>query len=154
MIHPPRTRPSSRRRRRQGGNAIEFALCMPLWVGLVVSIMDLSWVFFQTTTLDAATNRGCRAGSLVDPGEFDENIGEVERVAEAAMEETMMLIPQDNGVCPQCNFDAFTRGSPPSRTLFCSATREVHPLIGMFFEGRVVTATQMARLEWQRAAAE
>lgn len=149
----PRPRPLSRaQRRRRGNTAIEFALCMPLWVALVFAIMDYGWLFFQASSLNAATNLGCRAGSLVDPGPYDEDIDQVEAVAAARMEANLVTI--EGQPCIECGVDAHTVGEPPQRTLVCTATRQLDPIVGIFIHSQQMTATQTARLEWQRSPAE
>ena len=52
-----------------------------------------------------------------------------------------------------CRVDAYTRGAPPRRSLVCEATREVQPIVGMFYDKTYLVSTQVARLEWQREAA-
>ncbi len=141
------------RRRRRGNNAVEFALCMPIWILTVIGIMDFAWFFFQMSSLDAAAFVGCREGSLIDPGDNDANIDEVESTATFWMEANLLLIPSDGDECPQCDFNATTDGDPPIRTLICTAQREISPLIGMFMSPQVMQVKQIARLEWQREAA-
>ncbi len=150
------TKPSTawtRRRRRRGSNAVEFALCMPIWVALVVAIMEFAWVYFQASSLNAATNIGCRAGSLIDPGEGDTNLQALDAAATDAMKNVLVNNSLSNDDCSTCVVTVSTSGAPPERTLVCEASRQVHPLIGMFVDTKTMTATQVARLEWQRAAA-
>lgn len=141
------------RRNRRGTNAVEFALCMPIWFAIIVAIMDFSWIFYQGTALDAATNRGCRAGSLVDPGENDANIDEVNTVATDVMRDVLIKSSLQVDTCDDCLVSTHTSGSPPNRSLVCEATRDVQPLIGFFVDVQQLSSTQVARLEWQREAA-
>ena len=149
----PMSRPLSTRRSRRGSNAVEFALCMPIWVALVAAIMEFAWVYFQASSLNAATNIGCRAGSLIDPGENDVNLETLNTVATEAMKNVLMNNSLNNDDCSSCVVTVSTTGDPPERTLVCEASRQVHPLIGMFVDTKTMTATQIARLEAQRAAA-
>lgn len=138
-------------RRRRGNNAIEFVLCLPIWFAVVVAIIDFGWLFYHQTTLDAAANLGCRAGSLIDPGDADENIVQVEARATDRM--TDALTNLGGGECITCTVDAYTLGSPPGRSLRCDATRPLQPLVGIFVDERLLQSKQIARLEWQREAA-
>lgn len=148
---PPPSLQVRARRARRGANAVEFALCMPIWVMVVIAIIDFGWVFFQATSLDAATNLGCRAGSLVDPGENDANLAQVQSVATNKMMENLTLLESE--VCIECGVTASTTGDPPQRTLVCEAQREISPIIGLFVDTEIMHSTQTARLEWQRSAA-
>lgn len=141
------------RRRRRGSNAVEFALCFPVWFAIVVAIMDFAWVFYQGTALDAATNRGCRAGSLVDPGDGDTNIAEVNAVATTRMRDVLIASSLQVDTCDDCLVSTHTSGAPPNRSLVCEATRDISPLVGLFFGTQQITSTQVSRLEWQREAA-
>ncbi len=139
------------RTQRRGGNALEFVLCLPVWVAIVVATVDFSWLFFQQTSLDAATNVGCRAGSLIDPGTLDGSIDTVKTKAKEEMAEVLLSA----GVvdCTSCVFDAYTNGDPPERSLVCNVSREVDPIVGMFVSRTTLVSSQVARLEWQRASA-
>lgn len=138
-------------RRRRGNNAIEFVLCLPIWFAVVVAIVDFGWLFYHQTALDAASNLGCRAGSLIDPGEDDAYIAQVEARATERMQEA--LVDLGGGDCTDCTVNAYTVGSPPGRSLRCDSTRPLDPLVGMFVDRRLLQSKQIARLEWQREAA-
>lgn len=136
---------------RRGGNAIEFALCLPLWVLVVAAIMDFGWVFYAQTTLDAAANIGCRDGALMDPGEDDVNLTEIEEVTTLRMLAVLASFGEEE--CDHCSVEASTVGDPPQRSLICEATRRITPLTGVFTSERTLYSNQVSRLEWQREAA-
>ncbi len=138
-------------RTRRGGNAIEFALCLPLWVLIVAAIMDFGWIFYGQTTLDAAANIGCREGALMDPGEGDIDLLDIQEATTLRMLTVLTSFGFDE--CTSCEVEATTVGDPPARSLICAATREVAPITGVFTDARTLTSTQVARLEWQRAGA-
>lgn len=53
-------RSPSSRRRRSGAAAIEFALCLPIFLAIVFAIMEFGWVFFQQANVVAAVREGLR----------------------------------------------------------------------------------------------
>jgi hypothetical protein len=135
---------------RRGGYALEFALCMPIWFALMAGVIDTSILFINQNLLDEAANRGCRVGSLIDPGNRDQFIVTVENAAEVEMEAFL----RDAGVevCEDCEIDARTFGSPPQRSLLCVATQTVRPITNLYWEERELRSVQISRLEWQREA--
>lgn len=138
-------------RGRRGGNAIEFALCLPIWVLIVAAIMDFGWIFYAQTTLDAAANIGCRDGALMDPGQSDANIEDIEEVTTLRMLAVLAAFGDDD--CDHCGVQASTAGDPPQRSLVCEATRRITPLTGLFTSERTLHSIQVSRLEWQREGA-
>lgn len=139
-------------RRRRGGNAaLEFALCLPIWFAIVSAIADFGWLFYRFTTLDAASTEGCRAGSLVDPGDADQNIQAVKVAVENRTKLVLRRFYDDD--CASCQVEAWTVGAPPTRTLMCRTTRTFTPVVGMFVHLTSLTTLQISRLEWQREAA-
>lgn len=138
-------------RPRRGGHAVEFAMIMPIWVMLVSGIMDLGWFFFNVALLDAASDVGCRAGSLYDPGIGDARIGAVKAKAIARMSNVVAGFGVGN--CDSCRLEVYTRGRPPNRVLICELSRDIVPFTGMFYQARRIESKQIARLEWQREAA-
>lgn len=137
---------------RRGATALEFALLLPLWFAIVIAIVDFGWLFYQDSLLDTAANLGCRAGSLLDPGEGDERIAWVEGAANDRMVQVLVDLGRDED-CETCQVDAFTAGEPPRRSLVCVASREMQPLVGLYYDTLVLSSVQVARLEWQHAAA-
>lgn len=57
----------SPRRNRRGGNAIEVALTMPVFLAAIFGLMDYAWYFYNEAMTIEATRQGCRIGSVV-PG--------------------------------------------------------------------------------------
>ncbi|MFH1465317.1 MAG: TadE family protein [Pseudomonadota bacterium] len=139
-------------RRRGGGNAIEFALLLPLWVLIIAATMDFGWIFYHQAVLDAAANMGCRSGSLLDPGDLDESLEMVEEATTARM---TAVLTSFGGFEDPDDFilSVSTTGVPPSRSLLCEVSTEVEPLTGLVTTTRTLRANQVARLEWQREAA-
>jgi len=135
------------RRARRGTHAIEFAMCLPIWLTVISAIFDFGWLLFHQTSLDAAANMGCRSASLVDPGNRDQDVALVLAEAQTATLDAMQQL--GNGACPDCVITASLVGSAPTRTLVCVATRSVHPLVGLALGEHQIVATQAARMEWQ-----
>jgi len=139
------------RRARGGSNAVEFALVMPVWFTVIAAVMDFSWLFYRVAVLDYAANLGCRAGSLVDPGLGDARISRVGARVEARTNEVMEVLTGRE--CESCTVDVETEGAPPQRSLVCTVTLDFQPLTRLVVQPRELTSVQVARLEWQRTAA-
>ena len=135
---------------RRGTTAIEFAMVLPVWALLVVAMFDFGWLLYQQTALDAAANLGCRAGSLLDPGESDQNLVEV---LEASTEEMEEVLRGFGAKSDDLEVDAYTMGEPPGRSLVCVVSLDVTPLTGMVTRVSKLRTSHVARLEWQREAA-
>lgn len=54
------------RRARRGGNAIEFALVVPVFVAILAGIVDYGWYQQQQALVAASVRRAARAGSAAD----------------------------------------------------------------------------------------
>ena len=138
-------------RRRRANAATEFALILPIWLAIIFAIAEFGWLFFRYTALDAAAEAGCRAGSLVDPGENDTYIAIVRARATARMNEILVALGNDD--CSDCAYDLWTTGEPPSRTLVCVVEKPFTPLLGLYLDPMTVKSVQITRLEWQREGA-
>jgi hypothetical protein len=135
---------------RRGSAAIEFALTLPIWLGIVFALVDFGYLFYRFSALDNAANVGCRDGAIVDPGDTDQHIAQVIARASDRMREVLVALGDPD--CDTCVFQAYTLGSPPQRSLVCVVTRDFDPMLGLFVGERTLTTVQVARLEWQREA--
>ena len=54
-------------RARRGGNAIEFALLLPVFIAVISFIFEYGWYFFVRANAMSAVQAGCRAGAVVPP---------------------------------------------------------------------------------------
>jgi hypothetical protein len=133
---------------RRGGNAIEFALTLPLFMMLMVGLMDYGYLFAMQAGLDNAVSLSCRDGALIDPGLFP---GQVE--VEAHKQLGIRGAPFCGGVCTPTNGLADVLDAVPNQTLRCELKRPLVPLIG-FLPSSMYPATihsvSFYRLEWQR----
>lgn len=136
---------------RKGNVAIEFAITLPIWIAVILAIAEFGWLFFRYTTLDAAADLGCRAGSLIDPGEDDTHIARVQQRATERMVGVLLGLGWEE--CDTCTVEAWTVGAPPSRSLMCRATQHFEPIVGLYVDEMDFSSIQVARLEWQREVA-
>lgn len=59
-----RQRPTTRLKRRSGSTIVEFALVMPILLGLLIGIMEFGWLVKNHLTLANATREGARAAAV------------------------------------------------------------------------------------------
>lgn len=134
---------------RRGAEAVEFALVMPVFVTILIGMIEMSWLFYTRASLDSSTSVGCRAGALVDPGIREANLSEVQDAANSALITAMSELGLRE--CDtRCSSEVALRGSTPSRTLVCSVTYDFQPLIGLVLPQTDLVANQVVRMEWQR----
>lgn len=136
-------RSGSRSLGRRGGNAIEFALTLPIFLAIVLGLMDYGYLFAVQAGLDNAVSLSCREGALVDP-----KIGEPVPTSSAA------FAGRSGMWCgPGCAFTAtelltgqYTR---PNQSLRCRAARPIAPLSGFVPFPAAVVSVSYYRIEWQ-----
>lgn len=140
------------RPRRRGSNLIEFALLMPVFWLIIAGMIDMGWLFYHQAMLDTATNIGCRAGALVDPGDGESRIAEVRQTAEKAMVKELGKTPGTTCVADEekCTLSVSAFGDPPGRSLYCSVTRDFTPLLGIGATSTQLDSGIVVRMEWQR----
>ena len=129
---------------RRGANAIEFALCMPVFVMIAAATVDFAWLLYHRSTVDAALGDGCRVGALVDP-----LLGYPQNVAEAALVDAL----ESNGLpCESvaCQATAELVGSVPERSIHCELDITFDPLFGILAGDQHMHVETQRRLEWQR----
>lgn len=64
------SRPSSRRFRR-GSQAVEFALVLPVLVGMLLALVDYGWFFLRQALVVNAVREAMRFGSIQSPDAAD-----------------------------------------------------------------------------------
>jgi len=131
-------------RRRKGANAIEFALCMPIFVLIAAATVDFGWLFYHRAVIDSAVGDGCRTAALVDP-----LIGYPTVVAEEALVDAL----ESNGLscdAVACVPDASLVGAMPYMAVHCALTITYDPLFGLLAGDQLMHAEMVRRLEWQR----
>jgi Flp pilus assembly protein TadG len=142
---------SLRRGGRRGANAIEFALTFPLFLVIILSIVDYGYLFAVQAGLDNAVALACREGAMTDPA-----IGSPSAVATAELASRSAMFC--SGACTQTVQDMATGAYvPPNRTLRCEATRNIAAITGFSGVGVLsamypdaIGSVSYYRLEWQR----
>jgi hypothetical protein len=129
----------TRRSRRRGSEAIEFALTLPWFLLLLSGVMDFSWYFFTTWRLSASLREGARIGSVTP--EADDPVGVAEDEAETR--------GGDYGLVWTATPTAEVVGDPPQRRLELTGSVEVTKLIGLVPMPGIATNTVVYRLEDQ-----
>jgi len=139
-----------RRTTRRGTTALEFALILPTFILLLMSMMDFGWLFFQRATLDMAATSGCRQATLIDPGIADSEMSLVREAAYTGMADA--LFNAGGGDCAEetCYVDLIPYGEPPGRSMICVIGKEFEPLIGMVVSPMTLESSIAVRMEWQR----
>jgi uncharacterized membrane protein len=133
----------SRARARRGANAIEFALTLPIFLAIVLGVMDYGYLFAVQAGLDNAVSLACREGALVDP-----------KIGTPIAKATTEFAARSGMWCgPGCSFDAsaLTVGqySYPNQALRCRVTRPIAPLSGFVPYPGSVESSSYYRVEWQ-----
>ena len=112
-------------RNRRGANAIEFALVLPVFLTIVLGMMEFSWAFFVRTAVITAVSDGCRAGAVVHP----EDDWETE-----AEDQMNLVLQQYNINCEDesvsCDSIVTNEGDSPEEALACRLEVNYEPLIG------------------------
>lgn len=98
-------------RRRRGANAIEFALIMPVFVMLMMGIIEFSWMFFIRSQVVNAVRDGCRAGAVTPQEQAPEDVA-IQR---------MESFIGGYASCSEstCTATATVTGSSPEESLSC-----------------------------------
>lgn len=136
---------------RRGANAIEFALTFPLFLVIVLGLMDYGYLFAVQAGLDNAVALACREGAMTDP-----NQDSPEAVASAELTNRAAMFC--SGSCTLTVTDLATGDYvPPNRTLKCEAVRTIDPISGFSGIGvlsalypKAISSASYYRLEWQR----
>jgi len=136
-------------RRRRGTEAIEFALVFPIWVMVHFATIDITWLYMHLAAIDHAAQVGCRSGSLLDPGEHQEDLLYLFDATEDRMREVAAGLLGD--ACPGCQVSVSTVGDPPMRLLRCELSVAVQGPTGLLVQDQRITTAKHARMEWQRA---
>jgi len=135
---------------RRGGNAVEFALTMPVFAVLLLAAIEFGWLFYLNSAVNSAVVYGCRRGSIVDPGFQEKQQGTVTETAEREMRNELSLVGAGL-FATSCEPEVEMFGELPARSLRCELSCEFDALVGMFTDDTVdLRAGTSTRMEWQR----
>ena len=113
---------------RRGATAIEFALTLPLFVGLVAAIFEYGWMFYMRSTVIHAVRDGCRAGAVIPWNESPSP----NEVAQARMTDFLAGYSIDcRGDTERCGIAITSEGESPYETMNCELTIAYEPMIGV-----------------------
>lgn len=130
------------RPRRRGANAIEFALTLPIFLYVILGIVDYGYLMMAHATLDAAAMEGTREGAITDPY----HTSAIDAVAETKAQEIA------SGLCGgDCTYTCSDNGNPPERQITCDLRWNISPLIGLVPYPTQIQSQGRQLLEWQRA---
>jgi len=138
-------------RGRRGSNAIEFALTFPLFLVIVLGLIDYGYLFAIQAGLDNAVSLACREGAMTDPA-----VGSPQGVASADLAARSAMFC--SGSCTQTVTDMQTGAYvAPNRTIRCEVVRSIDPITGFSgvgllssFYPNTIGSVSFYRLEWQR----
>jgi Flp pilus assembly protein TadG len=133
---------------RRGANAIEFAMLMPLYVAFMLGIIDYSWMTYQTSSVTASTQEGCRSASMMDPGVGEAQMSVVRAAANARMKAKVLEkgLPCATG----CTQVTSAVGVYPNRSLRCDLRVPFNSLTGLSPAPANLRSRAVVRLEYQR----
>ncbi|MCO4745334.1 MAG: pilus assembly protein [Proteobacteria bacterium] len=83
--------PFSTRSHRRGASAVEFALTLPIFMAMVMGLMDYGWFFAMQAQTMSALSGAMRAGSHIAPDEDDRPGGCIGCVGAASAHAVMAL---------------------------------------------------------------
>ncbi len=134
--------PFFERARRRGSNAIEFALTLPIFLYIVLGVMDYGYLMMAHAVLDAAVMAPSRVPSITDPY----NVAAIDTVAETKAEE--IASPLCGG---DCTYTCDDNGNPPERQITCDLRWDIEPIVGLVPFPTQIQSQGRQLLEWQRA---
>jgi Flp pilus assembly protein TadG len=122
------TRVRAKRLRQSGGAAVEFALVMPIFIGVLFGMIDYGWYFYQKFTLAAAIREGVRLGATYRyaPAATPPSDPAGQAVTEAGAR-------CDQGSVPSAmvNFTSGYLDAAPTMKLWVQGEYTFHPLVGL-----------------------
>jgi hypothetical protein len=138
---------STPRLRRQGANAIEFALTLPVFVALVLAIFEFGWMFFMRSTVIHAVRDGCRAGAVIPQLEVPSPASVATQQMSDFLEGYAVDCRTDS---ERCGISVTTTGESPYQTMDCSISIAYEPLVGMIPHPEYLSARSVIMFEVQQ----
>ena len=135
------------RRGRRGTAFLEFALLFPVYVVILMGIIDAGWLYFQQSSLDGATRTACRGATTVDPGNGDVNI---QNVYDYVTNQVPIELDEMGVDSTNLSITATTDGAAPTRTLICTVQQPYTALTRLVLPDLTLTSVTAMRMEYQR----
>jgi len=130
-----------KRTRRRGANAVEFALTLPIFLYMMLGVLDYGYLMMAHAILDAAAMEGTREGAITDPY----NIADITGIAESTAQGVA------GGLCGgDCSYTCQDVGNPPEREITCDLRWAIDPIIGLVPFPTQIQSQGRQLLEWQR----
>lgn len=133
---------------RRGAHALEFALLMPVFIGIWLGIVEYCWLAYQYTSVNEAVAVGCRAGSLMDPGVDEVNAPSVIEETKKGILEAMDV--RGAGCSGGCTPNVSLVNARPNRSLACGMTVEYGSITGFVPTPTSLSSDAVVRMEYQR----
>lgn len=140
-------RPPNRRRR--GSNLIEFALLLPLFLGVVSISFDYGWYFFMRAIAQNAVRQGCRAGAVVPPDDDAEGAA-ADAIASGMTSHDFFGIDCESASESRCGITVTSSGSSPEESLECNLQLEYPGMTGLIPMPELVQVRASVLYELQR----
>ena len=135
------------RRNRRGGQAIEFALILPVFVAMITAIFEFGWMFFVRSPVIHAVRDGCRAGAVIPPDESPT----AQEVATGEMTDFLAGYSIDcRGDTERCGITINITGETPFQTMDCTLAIAYEPLIGLVPHPSQLSARSVVMFEIQQ----
>lgn len=132
-------------RARRGASAIEFALCLPIFLAIVFSVIEYGWVFFQQANVIASVREGVRyAVTLPQNGSPSPDEAAIDRVRN-----TLLGVGYTSGQVSRATITATYNGSTPEETLTVAADVPYTSIIGLIPTPPTIHAEMTMILELQ-----
>jgi hypothetical protein len=130
------------RSRRRGANAIEFALTLPIFLYMMLGVVDYGYLMMAHAVLDAAVMEGTREGAITDPNATSD----ITTVAENKAQDIAGTLCGGD-----CVYNCADVGNPPEREITCDFRWNIEPLVGLVPYPNQIQSEGRQLLEWQRA---
>ena len=137
---------------RRGSTVVEFALTMPIFLILLVSILEFGWMFFVRFNVVSSVRDGCLWGSVFPPPDPDSGVDHP-AISEAVgrindnLERFNLECSEDE---TDCSVNVGLSGAAPTEILTCTAEIDYNPIIRLIPMVESINAVSIARMEVQR----
>lgn len=136
--------------RRRGSNTVEFALLLPVFIGVLSFAFEYSYYFFMRSTAMDAVRQGCRTGAVIPPQGARSPADAASDAIKSNMSGSGFFgidcrAPGDD----RCEVSVSQDGDVPSQTLTCSIAMAYPSMTGLIPVPSAVEARSVQLLEIQ-----